>query len=327
MMTLRRMHQVVATLDDQWHSPLADRIVAAWPNDGSRPIYIRASANFVFVFKSDTGHGRVLRFNHESERDPTAIAAELAAVDQVAAAGTHVARPVKSAAGNWVETVATDHGTFHAAAFERIFGEQTDLDAGLTDAQWRHWGRALAQVHNTLAATTAARPSWQDHADQAKAALHDDPALSQVLQQITRDLHALPHTTENFGLIHFDFELDNIVWRDGAPVAIDFDDCAHYWYAADIAYALRDLFDDDATNVDLDHPRLRLFVAGYRAARAMSDADLANLPLFLRFHHLLGLARLRHAMTPAEPGEPDWVPDLRAKLAATAARHRATLLV
>ena len=129
-------------------------------------------------------------------------------------------------------------------------------------------------------------------------------------------LQALPRTNENFGLIHFDFELDNIIWRDDRPIAIDFDDCAHYWYAADVAFALRTLFNDDANKVARDNPKLRLFVAGYRAVRDLPDAELVNLPLFLRFHHIVTLAKIRRALTPPQPNEPGPLRDLRLRVTA-----------
>ena len=52
-------------------------------------------------------------------------------------------------------------------------------------------------------------------------------------------LGALPVDRDRYGLIHFDFELDNLYWRDQTIGMLDFDDCAHYWYAADIAFWLK----------------------------------------------------------------------------------------
>jgi len=59
---------------------------------------------------------------------------------------------------------------------------------------------------------------------------------------ITTWAELLDRTRDNFGLIHFDFELDNLCWEDALIQMLDFDDCAYHWYAADITYALRDLF-------------------------------------------------------------------------------------
>ena len=127
LMNLSTMRDVVTTLGDDLGSPIADELMRSWGNDGSRPRYRRASANFVFFF-TENGHGRVLRFNHESERDSWAIEAELAAIEHISGRGTSVARPIRSAAGRLVETATIPQGTYHAVVFEQVMGEQIDLE-------------------------------------------------------------------------------------------------------------------------------------------------------------------------------------------------------
>ena len=62
------------------------------------------------------------------------------------------------------------------------------------------------------------------------------------------------------------------------PTVFDCNDCAQYWFAADVAYALRDLYDDRIERIDLGDPRLRAFAAGYRAVRPLPDRNLRLLP-------------------------------------------------
>jgi Ser/Thr protein kinase RdoA (MazF antagonist) len=108
-------------------------------------------------------------------------------------------------------------------------------------------------------------------------------------------------------------EADNMRWRDGMPTVFDCDDCAHYWFAADVAYALRDLYADRIERIDLEDPRLRAFVTGYRAVRPLPERDLRLLPLFMRAHNLYWFARLYRSIAEGEvPGEPPWATDLRA---------------
>lgn len=329
MMTLDLMQQVVRTLNDNQQSPLADKLVQFWGNDGSRPTYFRASANFVFFFKTDQGQRAVLRFNHESERDLSAVEAELAIVEHLAGMGASVARPIKSKTGDLTHVAETEHGIFYVTAFEHISGEQGDVGEGLSEARWHAWGHALGVLHNGFSRFSGLakpeRPSWKEHVVQIATAFSDEPQICDSLERVSAALRALPQDAGNFGLIHFDFEQDNIIWRGDEAVAIDFDDCAYYWYATDIAYALRDLYDDNASKVAFDDPRLQLFVAGYREVRELHDDDLANLPLFMRFHHLVWLMRLKHSLTAPLEDEPDWVPRLRAHLTGIAKEYRAIL--
>ncbi len=125
----------------------------------------------------------------------------------------------------------------------------------------------------------------------------------------------LPVGPDSFGLIHFDFELDNLLWQEERPWIIDFDSCAWCWYAADIAFALRDLFADRADRVDQSDPRFLSFVEGYRQARQIAQAELDRIPLFLRLHNMITYAGLQRSLEGgSRPDDPDWLAALRKKL-------------
>jgi Ser/Thr protein kinase RdoA (MazF antagonist) len=96
---------------------------------------------------------------------------------------------------------------------------------------------------------------------------------------------------------------------------IDFDDCAHDWHAADIAYALRDLFEDRASRVDPGNPLLGAFIRGYRSVRPLDDAEFNRLPLFMLMSNLIFYSSLRLiAEEPSAANEPEWVNGIRNKL-------------
>jgi len=324
MMKLSTMQAVVATLNERWESPLADEILARWEHDEGSAKYLRASANFVFFFKQ-ANQKYILRFNHASERQEAQIQAELDYVNYLADAGLRVAKPVRSAAGNFVETVATAQGIFFAVVFEGLAGEQPEFEA-LTPAHFTAWGKALGELHTAAQAyLTPGRPTWQDHLTATANLLPaEEQAAQQTLASIREQLAQLAINEQNFGLIHYDFELDNLVWHEEAPGMIDFDDSAWYWFAADIAFALRDLFNDSAAQVDLQHPTFLHFMAGYQAARPIAASELALIPLFLRLHNLVLFAKLHRALTPVSPeGDLPWVPALRSKLATVMQEYRA----
>lgn len=52
---------------------------------------------------------------------------------------------------------------------------------------------------------------------------------------------AMPATKVNFGLVHYDFEYDNVFYDSTSEecYAIDFDDAMYHWYAMDIEQALK----------------------------------------------------------------------------------------
>ena len=219
MMKLSTMQDVVSTVDDKWESPLADQLVQCWEHDAGRPKYWRASANLIFFFKNH-GQDHVLRFNHSGERTAEAVYAELDFVNALAGAGIQVARPVRSLTGHVLESIATARGVFHTVVFEALPGKQFDLEE-LTAGQIARWGRALGELHNAAAQyAKPGRPRWDEQLAALTTALPaEDHAAQRALARITAALSQLVVTGDNFGLIHFDFEPDNLVWNDDSHPA------------------------------------------------------------------------------------------------------------
>lgn len=323
MMRLRLMQEVMVTVDAQWECPLADALLQAWDHDGGHAKFWRASTNFVFFFKR-AGQDCVLRFNHASERTLAAIQGELDFVIGLAAQGIPVAKPIRSRSGHYVERVETELGTFYATAFEALQGDQWEVE-DLTPQQFVAWGQALGALHNASAKlSVAGRPTWQDHlAMVAEIVPAAETAALQTRTMLQEQLSQLPVNTENFGLIHYDFELDNLIWDGESAGIIDFDDSAHHWYAADIALALGDVLGDSASVVDLQNPSFLHFIDGYRSARSLAQEEIERIPLFLRMDALVTFARLQRALTPVNPrGELAWMAGLREKLAAKMTLYR-----
>jgi Ser/Thr protein kinase RdoA (MazF antagonist) len=132
----------------------------------------------------------------------------------------------------------------------------------------------------------------------------------------------LPRDGFRFGIVHGDFELDNLAWDGDRATAFDFDEAACSWYAADVAYALRDLTGPDGLPAAEHRQRSDEFIAGYRSVRPLEAADLANLRLFAGAHAACSLVRIDTALDHPGDDEPEWMADLRAKLTAMARSHR-----
>jgi len=313
----------VDTLNATYASPIADALLAAWSHDPGSARYFRASANFIFVFERG-GKPYILRFAHASERTTDAIQAELAYLHHLAAHSVPVALPIQSLSGRWVESTPTTLGVFHAVVFDHLPGQQYDV-GDLSLAQFTRWGSALGALHlATEGYRGAGRPTIRDHLRMAEQLLpaHEDAAhrlLTPLEQQVAR----LPTREQMLGMIHYDFELDNLLWDDQRVSIVDFDDCTGYWFVADIAFALRDLFNDQAEQIDITDVRLRAFVIGYREMRVMTDDELRQLPLFLQIHNLVSFTKLlRAADLDAAQAAPAWVIDLQAKLLRKAQTYR-----
>ena len=142
------------------------------------------------------------------------------------------------------------------------------------------------------------------------------------LAQMQNELARLPRDEKNYGLIHYDFELDNIIWDGERPGIINFDGCACYWFVADIAAALRDVVNDRADAVDMRNTTFRAFIAGYRLACEIDEDELRHIPLFLRMHNITTYAKLLRTLQAGKrSAEPEWMDGLREKLTGVLQRY------
>jgi len=315
MLPLERMVRFFDTVDDNWTSPVADVIAARWSGHSGLVRCIRASANYVFHVKGEE-RDSILRFNHVEERSRTGLQAEVDILQHLIAKGYPVNQPLPSSAGRWVETVETDLGGFHAVMFTQLPGEHIDLE-DMSVSRLQRWGRALSELHHAAGdGPLEQRPSLADRlANIRDDLLEADPDYERAYDRAMEQLLVLAQDEDTCGLIHFDFELDNICWDDDQFAVLDFDECCTGPMAADIAYALRDLSEDRQGVVNRDDPRFHTFIAGYRSMRPITDAELDQLPLMMQVHDLLSCIGLRQFLgTDAPDDEPDWAVSLRKRL-------------
>ena len=100
------------------------------------------------------------------------------------------------------------------------------------------------------------------------------------------------HSPLDYGTIHADVELDNLLWDGESFGFIDFDEFVTSWRGAEIAKALAELEVEEIAS----DPRGAAFVTGYRHHHDLSDESLAALPLMTRLFDLGMYLRLKRAL-------------------------------
>ena len=308
-MKLSLMKRFYGTVEER-RSPVLDEIAGRWFESCEAWTH-RASANFV----AKVVYGEkiyFLRFNHETERSTERIEAELRYISRLIDRGINANVPIPSLSGNLVESVDTGLGVFNAVLFKKVPGvniETEDLDTN----GFKLWGQALARIHEAgEGQASSGAPSWFDHLNAIRSIAKDNPVLRSEVKKLENVLVQY-NQTANYGLVPFDFEMDNINWVGDSPGFMDFDDFCYHWHAADIAYALRDLYDDRMTGFDPDDSRFRSFIEGYRGVKSISDEELERIPVFIRLHNLYMYSRIQRSIGRETEG-PDWVVSLRDKL-------------
>ncbi len=120
--------------------------------------------------------------------------------------------------------------------------------------------------------------------------------LERVERVVQHRLNAFGQTPENYGLIHADMRLANILVHNGETRLIDFDDCGFGWFLYDFAAAISFIEDDPQI------PALRkAWVKGYREFRHLSDAEIFEIDTFVMLRRMALLAWIGSHMEATEP--------------------------
>ena len=255
----------------RWRGPWTTRARARSPcaspspGDAGTVRFLRSSANHVFV--CDSG---VLRFRPDGlELGSSRLRRPRAAWRS----RLSVAAPLPSLGGR--ARGLTPTATPRRCSPQSPAARSTR--SSLTPDLARAWGTGLARFHDAGSRRRAGRPVVARRRRRRRAAPWRVTELLDELRTAADLGRARRRRPRRSRARQRDLE------RDRRPVFVDVDDVSRSWFAADVAFALRDF---------VDSPLAEHFVAGYREARPLTDDELAWLPLFRRAHALVTLARL-----------------------------------
>ena len=105
--------------------------------------------------------------------------------------------------------------------------------------------------------------------------------LEDVVQIIEKRLKRYGKTENNFGLIHADLRLANLLIEGEQIKVIDFDDCGFGWHLQDLASALS--FIEEKPIV----PKLvNAWLSGYKKVLPFTDTDFEEIDTFIMMRRL-----------------------------------------
>ncbi|MBE5811188.1 MAG: hypothetical protein E7318_09685 [Clostridiales bacterium] len=288
---------------------LARMALQLWPHDeatlAERMRYFRISANAVYPYECN-GKLCFLRLCPAEEKTLPLIREELRFLSLIREAGCPAMRPIPSLNGECFRHIRSPWGVWYACAFEGVPGvplEQVEL----TEEVITRYGEALGQLHRASMdiVIPPARPNFLDLLKWSAAILEDAPyAIFRECRDVRDELLKLPRGPFAFGMIHGDFELDNVFWDGEGCQVIDFDDCMVHFYALDVVIALDELAADAQ----------EAFLRGYRSACPEARIHTEDFPLLRRFRDVYQYARIMHALSERPEEEPDWMPALVSRL-------------
>ncbi|MDD3242890.1 MAG: phosphotransferase [Eubacteriales bacterium] len=278
----------------------------------------RISSNAIYPFFQEKALCFV-RLAPTEEKLEQNLLGELEFLEYLRRADYPALRPLPASTGDTLLRLDTRWGAYYACAFGAVPGTALE-DVPLTPAVIASYGQALGQLHALSRAYTPQTRKWVhgDALNWAKKVLleYDAPAPAlRALRDTRARLAALPVTEENYGLIHYDFETDNVFWDTETETcsAIDFDDGMYHWYALDVEQAL-DSLSESVEEAAFPAAKAE-FLRGYREAYPFPAEAEDTLPLMRQFIAVFGYARVVRCVAERFDNEPEWLTELRGKLA------------
>lgn len=274
--------------------------------DSMLPRY-RISSNAVYPYL-DQGKLCFLRLAPLEEKNPIHVQAEIDFIEHLRGQGYPAMRPIPDQDGRLTFLLESEWGTYCVSSFAAVPGAAIE-DTPLSPEIVHTYGQGLGRLHalSSIYEAPAIRSSWDTALNiDVLLDVQASPAVLDSCGNLFEALRALPTDRSCYGLIHYDFEPDNVFWDASSHSisVIDFDDCLYGWYAMDVAQALNELEDEWAGT----------FLAGYRSAFPFSPEQEATIPLMQRYIRLRSYARLKHCLSEGLPNPPDWMVNLRAML-------------
>lgn len=271
----------------------------------------RISSNAVYPYQHE-GRLCFLRMAPTDEKVLSQIQAEIDFILYLRAHHYPAMKPIANLSNEYAFLLDSPWGTYCVSAFEGVPGVPIE-DSPATSELVHAYGQALGQLHALSAKYEhkASRPAWNEALTrQLLAEAGASNAILAAADALYAELEKLPTTPDCYGLIHYDFEPDNVFWDESSrtlPV-IDFDDCIYGWFAMDVAQALDCLGDLSEQNMSAD------FLAGYRSVHPFSLEQEKQLPLMRRYIDLRKYARLKHCLSEAIANPPEWMISLGKRL-------------
>lgn len=143
---------------------------------------------------------------------------------------------------------------------------------------------------------------------------HAPAKMLAELDEIRQALNEFPQTRDSFGLVHYDFEPDNVFWDESEQccTVIDFEDGMYHFFLVDLEQALDALL--ESIPADRKLIAKTTFLRGYQSVKMLEPAYDEKLKLMRRFCNLYSYARIIRCVAEEYPNEPDWMVRLREKL-------------
>lgn len=268
--------------------------------DESKLIVLSENATYMVKNKNTGEKDGVLRISRPGYHTKSELNSEMKWLRQINEyTPLVVANPIKGVDGKNIQVVkGSDGEDYFCVVCEYLPGEAPDENnEAKMVKQFSYLGETTAYLHrqteiwngtakldrmewnyDTIIGEHAAWGRWQDFPEMTEEA---EKLLDQVARIIKKRLERYGKTENNYGLIHADLRLANLLLEDDQIKVIDFDDCGFGWHLHDLASALS--FIEDKPIV----PKLvNAWLDGYRKVLPFTDTDFEEIDTFIMMRRM-----------------------------------------
>ena len=317
---------------------LAVEALLRWGVNGCEPEIVKFRENAIFRVVATDGRDAVLRVHRHGYHSDAALRSELAWMEALHAEGIDSPAVIPSTAGERFETVQAtgvpeprqvDMLTWMPGIPIGTLEEGLNPAIGDVHAVFVGVGRLCARLHNQTEAwplpagftrhawdrdgLVGPEPLWGRFWEAAVLGAEERCLIDRARARVHGALTAYGRSPRRYGLIHADFNLDNMLLDGDRVIPLDFDDCGFGWHLFDLV-TVWTMFHGS----EIAAAMRAGVVEGYRSARDLPDEELAHMRLFelARAFSYLGWVHTRSETASAQSLAPEV-----AKLACTLAEE------
>jgi len=234
----------------------------------------KMSDAITFKISTETGDSFLLRIHNEA-RKKSEIEGEIMFLSHLKSHNLTVPMGKKSRNDEYVLEFENIDGTaLSTTLMTWITGDVLSLAP--TDTQAKNMGRLLAELHNAsesfVPEENQSFPEWGLTAfrkNMNKLSRYHATFLSEdgwemyqnVADEIIIELENIPKCSQNYGFVHGDFHIENIIFKEDVAFSIDFGRCGYGYFLYDIA----------STILGLNWQSRKNFVEGYAGLRKLQE--------------------------------------------------------
>ena len=289
----------------------------------------RISSNAIYPF-CQNGKVCFLRLAPLDEKMEKNVLGEMEFIHYLLDCGYPALKPIRTKTGEVCLLLDTKWGRYYATAFNRVSGvpmEETDMSKEMMF----EYGKSLGWLHALSSKFVPKTKKWShvevlDWVASVLAEYNSPDCVVAEFAAIKSELHALSATDDNYGLVHYDFELDNVFYDKEKKTCsvIDFDDGMYHWYVLDIEQVFDSL--EEALSGEALEAAKNEFIRGYKEEHCYTQEMDTSRPLMRRFINLYSYARLIRCVAEKFADEPEWLVELRGKLGKAISEKEAGML-